>query len=221
MARTRSKDVPEAVKNAPPLDLAALAANVVATKPRHGGGRFANNPYVQLVRDSYVATLAGRNGWSGNSIAGYHVRDFNSALRNAGQVLGIEGIGVRIRFEYTDDSGTIVETGNVREVPEDDRTVLVKFTGTRRRIYLDEDQVKDAIARGFVLRNKDNEIQTDKDGNPRVDAAAYLEATQPPVENGNGDADEYDEDDEDDEYDEDEDDEDDDENADAGDYASV
>jgi hypothetical protein len=223
MARTRSQNVPDAVKNAPPLDLTALAANVVVTKPRHGGGRFANNPYVKLVRESYVATMANRNGWQGNSIAGYHVRDFNSALRNAGQVLGIEGIGVRIRFEYTDDNGTVVETGNVREVPEDERTVLVKFTGTRRRIYLDEDQVKDAIARGFVVRNKDNEVQTDKDGNPRVDSAAYLEATQPPVENGNGDADDEDEYDE-DEYDEDEDDEDDeddDENADAADYASV
>ncbi len=222
MARTRSQEsLPEAVKNAPPLDLTALAASVVVTKPRTGGGRFANNPYVKVVRDSYALTKANRNGWVGNTIQGYHVRDFNSALRHAGNVLAEENIGVRIRFEYTNDEGAIVETGAVRDVPEDDRTVLVKFTGTRRRIYLDEDQVKDAIARGYVVRNKDDEIQTDKEGNPRIDTAAYLAATQPPAENGNGE-DEYDEDeDEYDEDDEDEDEDEDDENADASDYVSA
>jgi hypothetical protein len=222
MARTRTTDVPEAVKNAPPLDLAALASSVEVTKPRTGGGRFGNNPYVKLVRESYALTQSKRNGWSGNRIPGYHVRAFNSALRHAGTVLTDEGIGVRIRFEYTDDAENVVETGNVREVPEDDRFVLVKFTGTRRRIYLDEEQVRDAIARGFVLRNRDGEILTDKDENPRVDSAAYLAATQPPVENGNGD-DEYDDeyDDEDDEGDEDDEDDEDDENADASDYVTA
>ncbi len=220
MARTRSKNVPDAVKNAPPLDLTALAASAVTTVPRTGGGRFANNPYVKLVRESYALNKARKNGWLGNTVQGYHVRDFNSALRNAGTAVADDGIGVRIRFEYTNDEGAVVTTGNVREVPEDDRAVLVQFTGTRRRIYLDEDQVRDAIARGFVLRNKDEEILTDKEGNPRVDTAAYLAATQP-QDNGedeeNGEDDEYDED-EDDEYDEDEDD---DENADASDYVSA
>jgi hypothetical protein len=201
MARTRSKNVPDAVKNAPPLDLTALAASAVTTVPRTGGGRFANNPYVKLVRESYALNKARKNGWLGNTVQGYHVRDFNSALRHAGTAVADDGIGVRIRFEYTNDEGAVVTTGNVREVPEDDRAVLVQFTGTRRRIYLDEDQVRDAIARGFVLRNKDDEIQTDKEGNPRVDTAAYLAATQPQVEvNG----DEYDED-EDEDTDEDED----------------
>jgi len=221
MARKRSQNVPDAVKNAPPLDLDALASSVIVTTPRTGGGRFANNPYVKVVRESYALTKVKRNGWRGNTVQGYHVRDFNSALRHAGTVLSDEGIGVRIRFEYTNDEGAIVTTGNVREVPEDDRAILVQFTGTRRRIYLDEDQVKDAIARGYVVRNKDDEIQTDKEGNPRVDTAAYLAATQPPVENGDDDEydEEYDEeeDDEDDEGDEDEDDE----NADASDYASA
>ena len=212
MARTRSKNVPDAVKNAPPLDLDALASSIVVTTPRTGGGRFANNPYVKVVRESYAITKARGNGWRGNTIQGYHVRDFNSALRHAGTVLTDEGIGVRIRFEYTDDEGKIVTTGNVRDVPEDDRAVLVQFTGTRRRIYLDEDQVKDAIARGFVLKNREGEVLVDKDENPRVDTAAYLKATQPQVENGeeydeNGE--EYDEDEdengEDEEYDEDED----------------
>lgn len=219
MARTRSKNVPDAVKNAPPLDLTALAASAVTTVPRTGGGRFANNPYVKLVRESYALNKARKNGWLGNTVQGYHVRDFNSALRHAGTVLADDGIGVRIRFEYTNDESAVVTTGNVREVPEDDRAVLVQFTGTRRRIYLDEEQVRDAIEGGYVMRNKDGEILTDKDGNPRVDTAAYLAATQPPVENGNGEDEEYDEDDE---YDEDEDDEDeDDENADASDYASA
>ncbi len=214
MARTRSKNVPDAVKNAPPLDLTALAASAVTTVPRTGGGRFANNPYVKLVRESYALNKARKNGWLGNTVQGYHVRDFNSALRHAGTAVADDGIGVRIRFEYTNDEGAVVTTGNVREVPEDDRAVLVQFTGTRRRIYLDEDQVRDAIARGFVLRNKDDEIQTDKEGNPRVDTAAYLAATQPQVEvNG----DEYDEDEDEDtdededEYDEDEDEDEDDE----------
>jgi hypothetical protein len=219
MARTRSKDVPEAVKNAPPLDLTALASTVVVTKPRTGGGRFANNPYVKIVRESYALTQSKRNGWGGNTVAGYHVRDFNSALRHAGTVLADEGIGVRIRFEFTNDAGEVVETGNVREVPEDDRFVLVKFTGTRRRIYLDEDQVKDALARGFVMKNREGEVLTDKDDNPRVDTAAYLAATQP-QENGDENGDEYD-----DEYDEDEDEDDeddeDDENEEASDYVSA
>jgi hypothetical protein len=217
MARTRSKDVPEAVKNAPPLDLTALASTVVVTKPRTGGGRFANNPYVKIVRESYALAQSKRNGWGGNTVAGYHVRDFNSALRHAGTVLTDEGIGVRIRFEFTNDAGEVVETGNVREVPEDDRFVLVKFTGTRRRIYLDEDQVKDALARGFVMKNREGEILTDKDGNQRVDTAAYLAATQP-VENGDENGDEYD-----DEYDEDEDEDEDDEdeNEEASDYVSA
>jgi hypothetical protein len=218
MARTRSKDVPEAVKNAPPLDLTALASTVVVTKPRTGGGRFANNPYVKIVRESYALTQSKRNGWGGNTVAGYHVRDFNSALRHAGTVLSDEGIGVRIRFEFTNDAGEVIETGNVREVPEDDRFVLVKFTGTRRRIYLDEDQVKDALARGFVMKNREGEVLTDKDDNPRVDTAAYLAATQP-VENGDENGDEYD-----DEYDEDEDedeDDEDDENEEASDYVSA
>jgi hypothetical protein len=201
MARTRSKDVPEAVKNAPPLDLTALASSVVVTKPRTGGGRFGNNPYIKLIRDSYALTMSKRNGWGGNTVAGYHVRAFNGALRHAGTALADEGIGVRIRFEYTTNKGEVVETGNVREVPEDEREVLVKFTGTRRRIYLDEDQVKDAIERGFVLRNREGELLLDKDENPRVDTAAYLAATQP-QENGE---DEYEDEDEDTDVDEDED----------------
>ncbi len=209
MARTRSKNVPDAVKNAPPLDLTALAASAVTTVPRTGGGRFANNPYVKLVRESYALNKARKNGWLGNTVQGYHVRDFNSALRHAGTAVADDGIGVRIRFEYTNDEGAVVTTGNVREVPEDDRAVLVQFTGTRRRIYLDEDQVRDAIARGFVLRNKDDEIQTDKEGNPRVDTAAYLAATQPQVEvNGDEYDEDEDEDTDEDEYDEDDEDED-------------
>jgi hypothetical protein len=220
MARTRSQEnLPEAVKNAPPLDLAALAASVVVTKPRTGGGRFANNPYIKLIRDSYELVKAGRNGWIGNTVQGYHVRDFNGALRHAGNALTDENIGVRIRFEYTNNEGEVTETGAVRDVPEDDRAVLVKFTGTRRRIYLDEEQTRDAIAQGYILKKANGDPLLDKDGNPKADGAAYLAATQPPAENGNGE-DEYDEDE--DEYDEDDEDEDeDDENADASDYVSA
>lgn len=217
MARTRSKNVPDAVKNAPPLDLSALASATVVTTPRTGGGRFANNPYVGLLRESYALNQAHKNGWRGNAVQGFHVRELNGALRHAGTVLADEGIGVRIRFEFTDDEGNVVPTGDVRSVPEDDRTVLVQFTGTRRRVYLDEDQVKDAIARGFVLKNREGELLLDKDDNPRVDTAAYLKAIRPePV---NGDEDEYDEDEDEDEYDEDEDEED--ENEEASDYVSA
>lgn len=188
MARGRS-NTPDQVKNAPPLDLAALAAQAVTVKPRTGGGRYANNPYVPLVRESYKLHMDRRNGWKGNTVPGFHVRDLNGALRHAGMTLNDDGIGVRIRFEYRNDAGELVEHGNVREVPEDGRDVTVKYLGTKRRVYLDDDQVKDAIERGFILTNKDGEVQTDKDGNPRPDTAAYLRAMGTDEPNGDTDDD--------------------------------
>lgn len=232
MARNRA-NAPAAVKDAPALDLSALAEASVTVRPRMGGGRFANNPFIPRVRASYDAAVAGQNGWRGNTVPGFSARELAAALRHAGTALQDDGIGVRIRFEYTDDEGTIVEHGNVKEVPEDDRPVTVKYLGNRRRVYLTEEQTADAIARGYFLRYKtgDNkgEIMTDADGNSRIDTAAYLADFAAPVnETGtdftggpnvgdgtvsedfdNGD-DEYDDDESDDEYDDESDDEDDD-----------
>lgn len=147
MARTRS-NTPAAVKNAAPIDLAALAQDTRVSKPTTGGSRFANNPFVAILRDSFNADESGENGWRENTMAGYHVFDFTAALRHATTVLADEGIGVRIRYSFVDDEGRTVEQGNLRDVtekdsdtvvkygvPEDDRDVTVKYTGRRRKVY--------------------------------------------------------------------------------------
>lgn len=184
MARNRT-NAPDAVRDAPELDLSALAEASVTVRPRMGGGRFANNPFIPRVRASYDAALAGQNGWRGNTVPGFSARELAAALRHAGTALQDDGIGVRIRFEFTNDEGSIVEHGNVKEVPEDGRPVTVKYLGNRRRVYLTEEQTADAIAREYFMRYKtgDNkgEVMTDADGNPRIDTAAYLAAFAPPV----------------------------------------
>ena len=134
MARTR-KDAPQTVTAAPTFDFAAAAGNVRESAPTAGGGRFVNNPFVPVLRESFIADDAGENGWREVPVPGYHVRDMVSALRNATQQLAEEGIGVRIRYAYSDDGEPVKEHGDVKRVPEDDREVLVKFLGRPRKEY--------------------------------------------------------------------------------------
>ena len=142
MANTR-KNAPAAVTTAPPIDFASLAANVTTATITTGGGRFANNPFVPLLRASYDADQAGDNGWRQNVVPGYHVRELVAALRNAQMQLAGDEIGLRLRYAYTverDGADVAVENGRLDDVPEDDRSVNVMFLGRPRKVYGAKDE---------------------------------------------------------------------------------
>lgn len=146
MARTRV-DPPQEVLNAPPLDLEGLAATAAETTVRAGGGRFINNPFIPILRESYKIDQEGGNGWRVNRVTGAQVREFVSALRNAAQQLAEDDIGIRIRYAFRTNDDEVLEIGNVKEVPEDSRAVDVKFTGRPRKVYgrqAGEDEEDDA-----------------------------------------------------------------------------
>lgn len=142
MARTRT-DAPDAVIDAPALDFAALASSAVRTEIRSGKNRFGgvNNPFIPLVRESYEEdTKEWGSGWRENSILGSQVRQMAAALRNAAQMLSDEGIGIRIKYEFRSDEdsewkGEVVEIGDARKVPEDERKVVIKYTGRTKKEY--------------------------------------------------------------------------------------
>jgi hypothetical protein len=134
MPRTRT-DAPQEVLDAPALDLAELAATAQEATIRAGGGRFANNPFKPILEESYKIDQDGGNGWKVNRVTGAQVREFVSVLRNAAQQLAEKEIGIRIRYEFRNDEGEIVEIGNVKLVPEDERAVNVKYTGRPRKVY--------------------------------------------------------------------------------------
>ena len=129
MARNRD-DAPQAVKDAPALDLGGLVGKVKETRV------VSSNPFVPVLRESFQASQTeGGNGWREVTVPGYHVRRFASALRNATQSLISENIGVRIRYAFIDDEENQVEKGDLKIVPEDSRDVIVKFTGRVRKDY--------------------------------------------------------------------------------------
>lgn len=149
MARGRT-DAPDTVKNAPAIDLGTLAGSVKPSRVT------SSNPFVPILRDSYKAAQAGENGWLENTVPGYHVRRFASALRNATQSLVTENIGVRIRYAFKMDDGTEVEKGDIKIVPEDERPVTVKFCGRTRKDYSGGDDGNDDV-------NGDDGDDTDDD----------------------------------------------------------
>ena len=134
MPRVRT-DAPQEVIDAPALDLSELANSAAETTVRAGGGRFANNPFVPLLQESYKIDQEGGNGWKFNRVTGAQVRELVSALRNAAQQLADEEIGIRIRYEFRTDENVVSELGNVKLVPEDARPVNVKYIGRPRKVY--------------------------------------------------------------------------------------
>jgi hypothetical protein len=163
MARTR-KDAPTAVKDAPPLDFEALAGTVIESKMIRAP-KLVYNPFTNIVRESYLQDDAGENGVKAVEVPGFQVRALDRRLRAAAEQLANEDIGIRIRFAFTDDEGIEVETARVREVPEDDRPVLVKFLGRPRKTYLTDEQKAEALAHGFVIGEGEKQ---------KVDTSRYL-----------------------------------------------
>jgi hypothetical protein len=119
------------------LDLSALAASAKPTTVQEAATRFADNPFVKLIRESYEAGERGENPWRGNRVTAGQVRTFVAALRNAGTQLSADKIGVHIKYEFKSDKvGKVVEIGDLREVPnEGDTPVNVKYRGARARNY--------------------------------------------------------------------------------------
>lgn len=144
MARTR-KVVPEAVKTAPPLNFDLMVEEVKETtvqlRPAQEGGM----KLLPILRESFKLGEAGENPWRENRIEGRQVRQLGGAFRVASEILGKEepAIGISIRYAFRNDEGEVVEIGNVRQVPEDERPVLVKYRGITRKDYSSADDTAD------------------------------------------------------------------------------
>lgn len=177
MARKR-KDAPTAVQDAPPIDFEALAGTVQESKMIRTV-KLAYNPFTNLVRESYLQDDAGENGVKAVEVPGFQVRALERRLRAAAEQLANEDIGIRIRYAYTDDEEVAQEITRVRDVPEDDRPVLVKFLGRPRKVYLTDEQKAEALEHGFVIGEGDAQ---------KVDTSRYLawvrEAEEDDDENG-------------------------------------
>lgn len=195
MARTR-KNAPETVAEAPAVDLFALASGVTEDKlTTAGSSKWKDNPFVGILRESYMLNDAGENGVKStpevmaSQVKGYVL----PALRNAGEQLANEDIGIRIKFVYTDNNGDPQEHGNldrfVKDTGEDNRPVRVKFLGRPKKIYLTDEQKTEAIEHGFVLRGKDDAPLTDAEGAYKVDTARYLQWVSEAEANDDDDAD--------------------------------
>jgi hypothetical protein len=177
MARTR-KNAPEAVKAAPAVDFFALAAGVTEDKlVTAGSTKWKDNPFVAILRESYIQDNAGENGVKSTPevMASQVKRYVLPALRNAAEQLANEDIGIRIKFIYADNDGVVQETGNlaqfVKDTGEDERPVRVKFLGRPKKIYLSDEQKEEAIAHGFVQKDKEGKAFEPT----RIDTAAYLQ----------------------------------------------
>lgn len=177
MARTR-KNAPTAVTEAPPIDFEALAGTVQETKMVRTV-KLAYNPFTAILRESYLQDDAGENGVKGVEVPGFQVRALERRLRAAAEQLANEDIGIRIRYAFIDDEEVPQEITRVREVPEDDRPVLVKFLGRPRKVYLSDEQKAEATAHGFVIGEGDSQ---------KIDTSRYLawvrEAEEDDDENG-------------------------------------
>jgi hypothetical protein len=145
--RTR-QNPPAAVLAAEPLDFATLAEEAERTQVRTGSVKYGGpkNPYLPLIRDSYNEDTEKRgSGWRRNIVTGAQTRELVNCLREAAEWLTDEGIGIRFKYRFRNDAGDVVEQGNLRDtknkktnvirpgVPEDERTVEVKYTGRTRR----------------------------------------------------------------------------------------
>lgn len=136
------------VANAPKLDLASLAEEARETTVRTGRNRFGgkDNPYIPIVRETFEEdTKETGSGWRENTVPAFQVREFAAALRNAAQFLTDEGIGIRIKYEFRTDEdskfkGEVAEIGDLKEVPDDDRPVAVKYTGRTKKQYGTNDE---------------------------------------------------------------------------------
>ena len=157
-----------------PADFASLAETVREDNMATGGSRFANNPFVPLLRQSYEFDQVGKNGVKALDITGAQVAEVVVALRNAAIQLANEEIGIRIRYRFVQDDGTTVEIGNEKSVPKDERPVTVKFLGRPKKIYLTDAEKAEAVEHGFVIGEGDK---------ARPDTARYLawkdEANEP------------------------------------------
>lgn len=126
-----------------PLDLASLVETSQPTTVRTGRNRFGGeaNPFIPIVRATFKEdTEVTGSGWRENRLAASQVREFAAALRNAATFLADEGIGVRIKFEFRSneddpEQGRVIEIGDLKRVPDDDRPVVVKYTGRTRKEY--------------------------------------------------------------------------------------
>lgn len=118
------------------LDLATLATSAKPATVEVGPTRFANNPFVGPLRESFQRDQSGGNAWVSNRVKGTQVRALVAALRNAGTQLTPEGIGVHIKVSYRDDNNNLVsDSGDTQSVPKDARLVDVKWRGGKRREY--------------------------------------------------------------------------------------
>ena len=171
MARTR-KDAPTAVKDAPPIDFEALAGTVQESKMVRAV-KLAYNPFTSILRESYLQDDAGENGVKAVEVPGFQVRALERRLRAAAEQLANEDIGIRIRYAYTDDEGVAQEITKVRDVPEDNRPVAVKFLGRPRKIYLSDEQKAEALEHGFVIGEADSQ---------KIDTSRYLAWVREAVE---------------------------------------
>lgn len=148
MAGRTRQNPPAAVLAADPLDFATLAGEAERTRVVTGSTKYGGpkNPYLELVRLSYQEDTEKRgSGWRRNVVKGSQVRELVNCLREAAEWLTDEGIGIRFKYRFRNDAEDVVEQGNLRDtknkktgviregVPEDDRTVEVKYTGRTRR----------------------------------------------------------------------------------------
>lgn len=147
---------PPAVLAAEPLDFATLAEQAERAIVRTGSVKYGGpkNPFLPLVRQSYVEDTERKgSGWRSNMVTGAQTRELVKALREAAEWLSDEEIGIRFKYRFRNDDGDIVEQGNLidtknkrtgvvrKGVPEDDRSVEVKYTGrTRRGAEVPEDE---------------------------------------------------------------------------------
>jgi hypothetical protein len=133
MARKRTQPAPA---DAPAFDLASVAnpeTVAVPARAMSASARFADNPLVQVLRDSFNEldpALKGRQ----LSVAGYHVTDVTSAIRDAADKLSDDGIGASIVYDW----GPNTQTAVLKDVPKDATPVQVIFSGKPRKDYLSE-----------------------------------------------------------------------------------
>jgi hypothetical protein len=180
MAGRPRQNPPPAVLAAEPLDFANLAEQAERTRVRTGSTKYGGpkNPFLPLVRQSYVEDTEKKgSGWRSNMVKGSQTRELVKALREAAEWLSDEEIGIRFKYRFRNDAGDIVEQGNLIDtknkktgviragVPEDERTVEVKYTGrTRRGAEAPEDE-EDESGNG----NGDDEEEITGDGEEDTD----------------------------------------------------
>jgi hypothetical protein len=118
------------------FDPNALAASVRPTTVQEASTRFANNPFIAIVEESFHVGQDNGQAWRGNQVPASQVRSLVAYLRNAGQQLAEKKIGVHIKYQFKNAEGQIVEIGDLRQVPTEGETpVNVKFRGAPARKY--------------------------------------------------------------------------------------